>query len=412
MQWLIDALWQVAWGNSAICRTTESLQERYNWLKSSDRNAQMGILSATNRRTLLLLPGIYTITSMFVLDTNFVDVVCLSGDPSDAVLAGEVSPCVVKQTASDIILFGFTIKNTSNLYVVEGKNAFGIDAADNSPSIYKFMHFRHPYGGKMGPPPIKTRYCVIGYSDIRGTWSFCEADAYAWRPTDNKTLGATMTYCSAGKNSFGSDAANSNISGTLRHCTALWESFGGCVGWGCNITETALLEDCIAGDKSYAMGMIFAGTAKRCVGGDKCFAGCADIPDYYGTFLGYAEDCVASDRSFGSGHANSKCSGQLVRCKCTAMPETIYCEGAKIRDSYLQVAGTNKHCITLNNGNTKLYNNTLIANGNGNSIYAAAAQNVLALHCRTNKDKHANVTNLVGDGSLAAGYCIVSSEVI
>ncbi len=80
----------------------------------------MGTLSATNRRTLLLMPGTYTITQAggLVLNTSFVDIASVSGNREDTVITSALflgTPNItqtVLQNAVDINLVGITIKNT------------------------------------------------------------------------------------------------------------------------------------------------------------------------------------------------------------------------------------------------------------------------------------------------------------
>ena len=67
-------------------------------------------------------------------------------------------------------------------------------------------------------------------------------------------------------------------------------------------------------------------------------------------------------------------------------------------DCEIEVTGTDKHAVEIT-GEARIYNCTLIANGTGKSIYAAAAQNAKITHCRLNLGIHANVTNLIGTPS-------------
>jgi hypothetical protein len=60
--------------NTRVVNSTESLSTAYAWLKSSDRNTEMGVLSDNNRRTLLVI-GHHTITTEITLDTDFVDII-------------------------------------------------------------------------------------------------------------------------------------------------------------------------------------------------------------------------------------------------------------------------------------------------------------------------------------------------
>lgn len=403
--------WLAGRSNSLIIAPQDDILKKYDWLKSSARDAQMGVLSVNNRRVILLSPGTYTLNEMLVLDTDFVDIASLSLNPVDARIIGTISPAVVKQTAQNIVMANFTIKSLYN-FAIGFYGSFLIDSPDNSASKYYFMHFRHKKPG--GITGLTNRTPVGSYQHLNGFWFQCEGDSYSWNCKKDMDLSATMYYCQAGDSSFFKDNAGDitgtgKLSGTLIGCIAGKQSFGGCASFGSDVT--GYLQDCKAGDLSYALGKTFSGKAIRCTGEDGCFGGCAGAIYDPGTFSGYAEDSNAKSRSFGSGRDTAKCSGELVRCKCTEMPEAMFTEGAILRDSYLQVTGTDKNCLDLNDSNTKVHNCTLIANGTGKSITAGEAQNVFAVHCRMNKDKHANVTNLIGDGSLLAGLCIVSDEV-
>jgi hypothetical protein len=71
----------------------------------------MGTLSATNRRTLVLMPGTYTLTGTWELDTDYVDVVSLSGNPKDTVVyTNATSVNAVELTCRDTQIRGFTIR--------------------------------------------------------------------------------------------------------------------------------------------------------------------------------------------------------------------------------------------------------------------------------------------------------------
>lgn len=307
----------------------ESLAAKYNWLKSSDRDTRMGAASATNRRTLILAPGVYTLSVTWTLDTDYVDVVSLSGNPKDTIITRATGDATVVQTADDVRLIGFTIKNTGN---ASGDHGFEINASDNSDSFYEDMHFRQT-------SVAGTRTPVYGVSDLNGTWRHCEADNFAWRLATNKNLSATMEHCVAGESSFGGDASGAEITGTLRYCVAGRESFGGCDVVGCDISGT--LEYCIAGDRSFALGKEFSGMAIGCIGGRCCFAGWSGVGANYGTFSGKARNCTAEGGySFGMGHASCVQSGTIENCRngtaglyaegvSGAAPSTITDNGAK-----------------------------------------------------------------------------------
>lgn len=101
-------------GNSILIDNRDDPVAKYDWLKSSDRDGQMGALSYTNRRTLILSPGLYTTSDCWAVDTEHVDIKCSTPDPADTVVTcSDNSKAVMKQTAADVQMSGFTVRNTS-----------------------------------------------------------------------------------------------------------------------------------------------------------------------------------------------------------------------------------------------------------------------------------------------------------
>lgn len=385
--------------NAVFVDSCDDLQTKYDWLKSSDRNATMGALSDANRRTLILSPGKHTLTSTWTLDTNYVDIVSLSGNPKDTIVTRATGGIAVNQTTGSIMLQGFLIENTG---IVSGDEAFIQSAVDNSGSIYRYMDF------KVNPDYhfLTSRHSVHGVENLNGIWENCNASKSAWRIAANKQLNAYMYRCISwvtlydkaagyGTGSFGGDALGASISGTLIECKAGNYSFGGCSTIGMDISGTLIR--CEAGGDSYALMHTFSGQAYDCIGGIRCFGGSTG-----GFFSGYAENCSASGLSFGCGTGSIN-SGEMVGCTVTAMSEAMNCTGAKIRDSRLVVTTTAKHCLVLNDSNSVIYNTDLIVvqGGTGIPIKATSAKNVVAAHCRMNNASNdadgldPNVTNLV-----------------
>ena len=72
--------------NSKIVGLDDDLQAAYDWLKSSDRDGQMGALADDNRRTLILAPGQHAITGNWEVDTDYVDISSLTGSHHDTVV--------------------------------------------------------------------------------------------------------------------------------------------------------------------------------------------------------------------------------------------------------------------------------------------------------------------------------------
>ncbi len=410
-------------------KVADSLSGAYDWLKSSDQDGQMGALSQYNPRALILLPGHYDISGGLLLDTDDVHVYH-SGSPEACVLnnsaAGvgasiEIHTYTVKQTADRVSLQGFTIQMTA---ASNNCSAFVTAATDNSDSKYRNMNFR-----RTSPISIKTP--VFHQTVENGTWENCKADAYAWRVAHDISFNPTMFNCESAIGavsdySFGGDnngtAGTGTIGGKFYNCRGGKYAFGGCTSFGMEITSAAEFHNCIADERSFGLGMDVAGKFYNCVGGRSCFGGYTYSTNsaYPPVFSGEAYNCKAGANSFGSGVRGTgtepKFSGTLIGCVMEGdgtYGESMQCEGGRIENSRLQFNATDGHGLTLTDGNTKVYNTVIITDGTGKSLYAAAAQNVFAVHCRMNADKHANVTNLVIGGQLASAValCIVDSDV-
>jgi hypothetical protein len=407
----------VGYKNIVFVRPGEDLAAKYDWLKSASRDAQMGALSATNRRVLVLTPGKYEPASEWELDTDYVDVTTLTPlDPRATLVTSAredpvTVPSTVKQTADDVRLSGFTIENTATTANDNGVG-FGIAASDNSASVYEHMHFLLTTAGGSTSIHKWPVGCVITDGVLDGSWYFCESGNRGWRVRNDtgqlSTFRPYMFHCKAGTGSFCGDGYGKVqiTSCEMYHCEAGMFSYASCSGMGAEITSDAYFENCIGGDKCWAQGCPCAGTFVHCRGGSICFGGSQG--KVYGSFTGVAIDCEASGDSFGAGWSDSRCTGRLERCRITGIGDAMFCNGAILKDCYIQVTGTNKHCIDLSSdaGTTKIYDSTLIANGSGDSIYAGGAKNVIAAHCRLNKAINANVTNLI-----ATPYNVIDSDI-
>jgi len=397
--------------NAMLVNPGDDVTVKYNWLKSANRDAAMGALSATNRRTLVLAPGKHTATSLWTLDTNYVDVVSLSGDTEGTVVERAGGGAVVKQAADTINLCGFKIYNSGDS---AGDHAFEIDATDNSLSTYRFMDFRKTYA-KM------TASSVLGTSHINGLWEFCEGNTYFLNTAASKNLAGIFRFCTGDSYSFkvgsggvlsgtfenctGGDSSfnGGTLSGTFKPCKAGDYSFGGSSSDSAGGNEcSGTFWNCQAGDNSYAMGAAFSGLAIDCIAGERGFGGNFDSGSAYGTFTGEARGCHTTSMGFGGGRDDSAgCSGNLFRCRCTNQPSALrVASGVRLEDCYIQSVGSEIECVFVTTDTTPpvFYNCTLIAgSGTAYSIKALSSKNVVAVHCRTNKTT-SDITNLVTGG--------------
>lgn len=187
----------------------------------------------------------------------------------------------------------------------------------------------------------------------------------------------------SGSSSFGvnEDGNGVDVSGTFVNCIGGHLSFGH-GGLDYAGKASGKFYHCVGGEYAFGGGYLASGTFKNCKGGHMAFGGGA-----YGRLTGTLDGCEVDGGSAGAPELGGP----------------LYCEGATIRNSRLKMTATNGHCLVLVDGNTVVENTTLLVNQgeNGVPIYAATAQNVVAVHCRMNnasKDADglgANVTNLV-----------------
>lgn len=416
-------------GNCRFVGPEDDLVEVYNWLKSSDRNGQMGALSQYNPRTLILSPGYYDLSSGLLLDTD--DVHIYHFGPAEACVvdytgvsdgaSNDNHSYTIKQTADRITLQGFTIHNTSvktkcSSFVVEPSNVLWPPVTNNESSYYKFMNFR-----RTSPNNSTYKFPVFHQADEHGNWLHCLSDGYSWRTADGIHFNPTMWDCTCeGDYGFGGDnngnpSGTGTIGGTFYKCKSDSYSFGGCSNYGMDITSDAEFWFCEAGERSFGLSQNVAGKFYYCIGGRSCFGGYpySFNGSYTPVFSGEAYYCKAGANSFGSGvrgtSTEPKFSGVLFGCVIEgdgSYGESFQCEGGRIENCRIVMAAANQHAIILTDGNTRVYNSTLISTGTCNSIYAASAKNVVATHCRMNAAIHGNVTNLIG-----TPYNVVDSNV-
>lgn len=119
-----------------------TMQDAYDWLKSSDRDSEMGVLSSTNRRLLKLNGASFNVGSGVVFDSKYIDVLGLGKDTT--VVYGDstntmdgsglsstyVSGAVVELAATHCEISDFTCRN-SNITNTR-RSAFCLNIADDA----------------------------------------------------------------------------------------------------------------------------------------------------------------------------------------------------------------------------------------------------------------------------------------
>jgi len=216
--------------------------------------------TSPNRYSILVAPGKYEFTSSFSLDTQYIDVVSITGE-RDVLITGSG---VFSVTANDIYVRGidagssnFTIDDNLNLLKVKnckgGDYSFGGSA--NTASIttvagtfieceggdYSFGGNGNAYGtfiDCIGGDNSFGLYCDGTFTNcVGGNWSFasqgnieggdfenCTAGEYSFASIGDIDAGASLTKCISGLSSFAS-SISSNIYGKLYNCIITSGSF-------------------------------------------------------------------------------------------------------------------------------------------------------------------------------------------
>jgi hypothetical protein len=244
------------------------------YLTASYALAKLTIPTITDRFSVLLGPGYYEFNSDFNIDTEYIDVVSLTGDRD------------VYITGSSTIVIG-----ADNVYVR------GIDVDTKNFTITSSF------------PNTIIKNCKGGDESFGG-------DSTLLNPF---TMAGTFIDCEGGNISF---AGNGLAYGTFINCIGGGESFGN----SCDGT----FKNCVGGDNSFAnQGDIEGGTFENCTAGDASFASVGTIKqgseliecvggaisftqNGFGMQKGYLQECrVTAGNTFPT---NNSFPGQLVNC--------------------------------------------------------------------------------------------------
>ena len=284
---------EVAGANYVTVLGTGTPEENATELQEAYDTAKTMSPSATNRVTVIASPGEYQFPSRFVMDTEYVDLVSLTGnkdvifdlqgitDPFDPE-NGNISEC-------------FYV-DTDNVYVkgIKGK----LYMSPNWDLYWgKGQEYNLPIHIASNLPNIVIEKCEGGFSSFRD-------GAQLGNPTLNIIMNGTFTDCVGGDFSFGTSGT---ASGTFTNCVGGVASFGGFDDGIASGTFT----NCVGGDASFGSATA-SGTFTDCTGGGYSFGGSSN-----GTASGTFTNCVGGEESFG-GRNNGTLSGKLYYCRLTA----------------------------------------------------------------------------------------------
>jgi hypothetical protein len=240
----------------------QNLVDAYNYAKTLTPNG--AALSATNRVSVIIQPGNYTLAATLTLDTQFVDLIGL----------GAIK---LRRGAVPAVILSSSLNVTANNVIVKGVStgASSFSVGDNLPLIV-------------------IEDCVGGNSSfsnltVSGTFINCTggANSFAGISFVAQTASGTFINCVGGGGSFGHNNSGAIASGLFVDCTV-----GGAAGFG--VTASGTFIDCEAGSYSFG-GYFFGSTAAS------------------GTFI----NCIASTNSFAN-VGGGTVSGKFYRCRVTS----------------------------------------------------------------------------------------------
>ena len=326
--------------NAIIVKPGDDLAAKYDWLKSSSRDAKMGAASENNRRTLVLTPGNYSLASTFVLDTNYVDIAGMTPNPHDTVLEGPSGSPAVRQDVCGIVLAGFTIAGNSD--GSDGSHGF-VQRQFNTTTAVTTLISGNLYKITATGIGKGVRHPELNSASLTTTGDFVKvsgtaADGYyelQWHATEltddsvvidaagmNETSNVTV-YLGAGTNRYygmhftAGQAFSINMSGKAEYiysgqfhnCTGDDYSFRGGSGYDMYANHY----DCHGGMSSFFGDLLNSTPRGRCIGctaGDYSFGGCIAFGGPIGAEALFI-NCKAGINSFGLGNT---VAGTFISC--------------------------------------------------------------------------------------------------
>lgn len=280
-------------GKSTATGNAAELQAAYYTAKSMTPYGAS--LSATNRVKIVVGSGTYSFT--LNVDTQFIDIISLTGECDIKLTGINVSVNDVYLRGIDVGVDPFTLSSNSPLLVAVkckgGDNSFGSNNYD-FPISGTFIDC------SAGVYSFGTNYYEANGSS--GTFIRCTAQGYSF---GRDIATGLFIDCKSGDNSFGGGAYRGDATGTFIRCTAGNDSFGR------NIVS-GVFDGCKAGNNSFKTASTdrnISGKFKGCIAGDGSFSS-----THAGAITGEIIDCVGGVGSFNSIGS----TGLLYNCRLTS----------------------------------------------------------------------------------------------
>lgn len=402
-------------------------------LKTPGGNA----LSASNRHTIVLLPGVYSVSDgALVMNTQFVDIIGLSVNSGAVVYSAGFSDNgdtiitsvghTLEQSVNDVTIANVCLRTSS-------ATKFAYNLTTTATTFTKLINVLLLNTDAVSTASMPPAVTMAGYyQDVRA-WnsaSFgrsntavcsgvfirvkCGGLSFACALSSGSVASGTFTDCEGDGGAFGT---NGTASGIFDRCkfvaidSTSSPMFGGsatasgrftnCVGngiTGCfGTTSTGIFKVCYS-DPTGAVGSAFgggggtaSGSYQQCASGNGSFGG--NNGGAGGTFNGFAEGCVALRNCFGGGSTTAgSMAGQILACKMRGRLNATV--SSRIAATDIIADGTNEDAVLVNSS-AIITRCTLVGTGSGFSVNAASPVTPAIYLCAMNLGFGANVTNLI-----------------
>jgi uncharacterized protein (UPF0303 family) len=413
--------------------TTNGTELRNAYAAAKAFTPNTAALSATNRATVILLPGRYDLgTTRLNLDTDFVDIIGLTDTPEQVVITSQVilsDSGTIYQTANDVKIKGVTIDRTG---APAGSGAGRTAAYFPFPKATAITSWSgdgttmtiaaNGHGLQTGD---SVRISGSGNSSVDGVFTVTRIDdnSFSYPSTVNAagSIGTAterfnLTYienCVFSGDSGSGMRIGMEYSGTYRRCAGGTSSFGGTLLGNPSTTAIAsgLFEDCTAGAESFGGSGTASGTFTRCTSSGSGFGGTAS-----GTFTDCSSStgftfpsgtfvrCSVATSGFGSAFGGSA-TGTFTDCTINNGAYNGTFTGTARRCRFVASGGS---ALSVGS-NAKLFDSTLVSSGVNNSITAGSAVTISLAGCRMNNSINANVSNNLG--TLTESYNLIDSDI-
>jgi hypothetical protein len=241
------------------------------------------VVTTYPRVTVIAAPGNYNFgTSVFTMNTEYIDLVSLDGNRSIIFNALYNSMGIeqgsISITANNVFVKGVDVQNKN--FKIGGNNLNQLKIENCKGGSFSF-----------GGDPTYGNNPII----VSGTFINCTGEDFSFGAFGSAS--GIFTNCVAKTGSFGS--YNTGIaSGIFTNCIGETTSFGG------NTTASGTFTNCKAGGYSFGSFGIASGTFRNCIGDAFSFGG-------NGIVAGIYENCVGGDSSWISNQPGGKLTGKL-----------------------------------------------------------------------------------------------------